>query len=170
MFNGYMFIIKESGIYKSLYLTVIGEAQIQIPSFVISSDWRWDVRMVPGWIIWFRFSVGLTFGWRKWNSFRLWYSMVEVSTVQWITCEEVQVHNIHTRCKENLHLSLTGLTLVPKGVAYAGCKLYNHLPPQIQKISNNVALFKTTLKKFLLQYVFYSTDEYCQQNYNDYDC
>ena len=81
-----------------------------------------------------------------------------------------QVHNIHTRYKENLHPSSTGLTLVQKGVAYTGCKLYNHLPPQIKKVSNNVALFKTTLKKFLLQYVFYSMDEYYQQNYNDYDC
>jgi len=27
-------------------------------------------------------------------------------------------------------------------------------PTQIKKISNNVALFKTMLKKFLLQYVF----------------
>ena len=50
------------------------------------------------------------------------------------------------------------------------CKIYNHLPPQIKKISNNVALFKTMLKKFLLQYVFYSVVEYYQQNYNDYDC
>jgi len=31
-------------------------------------------------------------------------------------------------------------------------------------------VIKTTLKKFLLQYVFYSVDEYYQQNYNDYDC
>ena len=59
---------------------------------------------------------------------------------------------------------------VQKGVAYSGCKIYNHLPPQIKKISNNIGLFKTMLKKFLLQYVFYSVDEYYQQNYNDYDC
>jgi hypothetical protein len=81
-----------------------------------------------------------------------------------------QVHNIHNRYNDNLHLLSTGLTLVQKGVAYSGCKIYNHLPPQIEKISNNVALFKTTLKKFLLQYIFYSVDEYYQQNYNDYDC
>jgi len=79
-------------------------------------------------------------------------------------------HSQYTRYNDNLHLSSTGLTLVQKGVAYSGCKIYNHLPPQIKKTSNNVALFKTTLKKFLLQYVFYSVDEYYQQNYNDYDC
>jgi len=80
-----------------------------------------------------------------------------------------QVHNIHTRYNDNLHLLSTGLTLVQKGVAYSGCKIYNHLPSQIKKISNNIALFKTMLKKFLLQYIFYSVDEYYQQNCNDYD-
>jgi hypothetical protein len=69
-----------------------------------------------------------------------------------------------------LHLLSTGLTLVQKGGAYSGCKIYNHLPPQIKKFLTNAALFKTTLKKFLLQYVFYSVDEYYQQNYNDYAC
>ena len=39
----------------------------------------------------------------------------------------------------------------------------------IKNISNNVALFKSKLKKFLLQYAFYSVDEYYQKNYNDYD-
>ena len=44
-----------------------------------------------------------------------------------------QVHNIHTRYNDNLHLLSTGLTLVQKGVAYSGCKIYNHLPTQIFK-------------------------------------
>jgi len=80
-----------------------------------------------------------------------------------------QVHNIHTRYNDNLHLLSTGLTLAQKGEAYSGCKIYNHLPSQIKKISNNVALFKTPLTKFLLQHIFYSVDEYYQQNCNDYD-
>ena len=75
----------------------------------------------------------------------------------------------NTRYNNNSHLTLTGLTLVQKGVAYSGCKIYNHLPIQIKNISNNVPLFKSKLKKFLLQYVFYSVNEYYQQNYNDYD-
>ena len=44
-----------------------------------------------------------------------------------------QVHNTHTRYNNNLHLLSTGLTLVQKGVAYSGCKIYNHLPSQIKK-------------------------------------
>ena len=79
-----------------------------------------------------------------------------------------QIHDINIRHNINLHLLLTGLTMVQKGVAYSGCKIYNHLPPQIKNISNNVALFKSKLKKFLLRYVFYSADEYYQKSYNDY--
>ena len=79
-----------------------------------------------------------------------------------------QIHSIHTRHSDNLHLPQTGLTLVQKGVAYSGCKIYNHLPLHIKNISNNVPLFKSILKKLFLQYVFYSVDEYYQQNFNDY--
>jgi len=77
---------------------------------------------------------------------------------------------VHVFRLVHFRFSSRGLTLFQKGVTYSGCKIYNHLPPQIKKNSTNVALFKTTLKKFLLQYVFYSVDEYYQQNYNDYDC
>ena len=80
-----------------------------------------------------------------------------------------QIHSIHTHHSDNLHLSQTGLTLVHKGVAYYGCKIY-HLPLHIKKISNNVPLFKSILKKLLLQYVFYSVDEYYQQSFDDYVC
>ena len=79
-----------------------------------------------------------------------------------------QIHNIYTLHNDNLHLPSSGLTLIQKAVANSGCKIYNHLPSQIKNISNNAALFKSTLKKFLLHYVFYSVDEYCHQSYNDY--
>ena len=81
-----------------------------------------------------------------------------------------QIHNLHTRSNDNLHLLSTSLTLVQRGAAYSGSKIYNHLPTQIKQLSTNVVLFKTALKKFLLHYVFYSIDEYYQQNYNDYAC
>jgi len=74
-----------------------------------------------------------------------------------------QIRDINTRHNNNLHLPSAGLTLVQKGVAYSGCKIYNHLPPQIKNISNNVTLFKSKLKKFLLWYAFYSVDEYYQK-------
>ena len=37
----------------------------------------------------------------------------------------------------------------------------------LKNISNNVPLFKFLLRKLLLQYAFYSVDEYYQQNFND---
>jgi len=37
-----------------------------------------------------------------------------------------------------------------------------YIKPLYLFISTNVALFKTMLKKFILQYVFYSVDEYYQ--------
>ena len=58
-----------------------------------------------------------------------------------------QIHSMHTRHSDNLHLPQTGLTLVQKGVAYSGCKIYNHLPLHIKNISKNVPLFKSILKK-----------------------
>ena len=72
------------------------------------------------------------------------------------------VHDIHTRHNNDLHLPSVGLSLVQKGVLYSGCKIYNHLPSNIKYLSNNVTLFKFTLKKFLIQYLFYSLDEYYQ--------
>ena len=79
------------------------------------------------------------------------------------------IHNVNTRNNDNLHLPFMSLTLVQKGVAYSGFKIYNHLPLQIKNISHNITLFKSTLKKFFFQHVFYSIDEYYQLQYNDYD-
>ena len=79
------------------------------------------------------------------------------------------VHDIYTRNNDNLHIPSTSLALVQKGVLYSGCKIYNHLPLKIKNTSNNVTLFKSTLKKFLFQHMFYSLDEYYQLTYNDYD-
>ena len=95
--------------------------------------------------------------------------LLYVATNKKLFSHNSQIHDINTRHNNNLHLPLTDLTLVQKGVAYSGCKIFNHLPPQIKNISNNVALFKSKLKKLLLQYVLYSVDEYYQQNYKDYE-
>ena len=78
------------------------------------------------------------------------------------------IHNVNTHNNDNMHLPSTSLTLVQKGVAHSGCKIYNHLPLQIKNISHNVTLFKSTLKKLFFQHVFYSIDEYYQLQY-DYD-
>jgi len=102
-----------------------------------------------------------------WTRFSL---LLFVATNKKLFSHNSQIHDINTRHNNNnLHLPLTGLTLVQKGVAYCGCKIFKHLPPQIKNILNNVPLFKSKLKKLLLRYVFYSVDEYYQQNYKDYE-
>ena len=47
------------------------------------------------------------------------------------------------------------------GVFYMGIKLYNGLPPPfIKRESNNIPKFESLLKKFLLDNIFYSLDEF----------
>ena len=72
-----------------------------------------------------------------------------VATNKKLFSHNSQIHDINTCHNNNLHLPLTGLTLVQKDVAYSGCKIFKHLNPQIKNISNNVALFKSKLKKLL---------------------
>jgi len=78
-----------------------------------------------------------------------------------------QIHGIYTRHSEDLHLPQTGLTMVQKGVAYSGCKIYNHLPVHIKNALNNIPLFKKLIKRLLSKYVFYSIDEYYQQKFDN---
>ena len=49
-----------------------------------------------------------------------------------------------------------------KGVLYSGSKIYNRLPLSIKAHSNNAKCFKATLKRYLIEHVFYSLDEYYQ--------
>jgi hypothetical protein len=71
-----------------------------------------------------------------------------------------EIHDINTRCKHNLHLPTTNLTLVQKGVLYSWSKIYNCLPSSIKAHSNDAKRFKTPLKSYLIEYAFYSLEEY----------
>ena len=73
-----------------------------------------------------------------------------------------EIHELNTRYNQNLHLPSTNLTLVQKGVLYSGSKIYNCLPLSIKALSNNAKRFKATLKRYLIENVFYSIDEYYQ--------
>ena len=73
-----------------------------------------------------------------------------------------EIHYINTRYNYNLHLPSTNLTLVQKGVLYSGSRLYNHLPLNIKILSNEAKRFKSTLKSYLIEHMFYSPDEYYQ--------
>jgi len=73
-----------------------------------------------------------------------------------------EIHELDTRYNQNLHLRSTNLALVQKGVLYSGSKIYNYLPLSIKAHSNNAKRFKATLKRYLVEHVFYSIDEYYQ--------
>ena len=70
------------------------------------------------------------------------------------------IHTINTRNKSNLFLPQTRLTKCQKGVYFAGVKIFNHLPENVKKLSDNTKKFKSELKKLLLLGSFYSIGEF----------
>jgi hypothetical protein len=47
-----------------------------------------------------------------------------------------------------------------KSLAYAGVKIYNHLPANIKDLACYVKSFKKALKNYLHEHSFYTVDEY----------
>jgi hypothetical protein len=47
-----------------------------------------------------------------------------------------------------------------RGVLYSSIMVYNNLRQNIEMMSDNVKIFKRTLKSFLITNAFYSIDEY----------
>lgn len=72
------------------------------------------------------------------------------------------IHDQNTRYNHNLHLPITNLTLVQKGVLHSGIKIYNHLPTHIKTLSKDPKHFKLKLKSFLLEQTLYSLEEFYQ--------
>ena len=71
-----------------------------------------------------------------------------------------EIHNINTRCNINWHLPVCNLTLFQKGACFSGINLFKHLPPKIKSLSNEIKLFKPTLKRFLNTHSFYPGSAY----------
>jgi hypothetical protein len=76
----------------------------------------------------------------------------------------LEVHNHDTRSAKNFHLPITKLTIYQKGAYYTGIKIFNYLPNDIKNVANEIQFCKKTLKRFLLDNSFYSTDEYFNAN------
>jgi hypothetical protein len=70
------------------------------------------------------------------------------------------IHTKNTRNKFNLFLPQTKLTKYKKGIYFADTKIFNYLPENIKKLSDNTNKFKSELKKFLLLGLFYSIEEF----------
>ena len=74
----------------------------------------------------------------------------------------LEIHDLNTCFNYNLHLPSTNLTIVQKGVLYSGSKIYNHLQSNIKVLSNDAKCFKSTLKSYLIEHIFYSRNEFYQ--------
>jgi hypothetical protein len=70
------------------------------------------------------------------------------------------IHHIYTRQVEKLHVSSVRLSSIQRGVLYSSIMVYNDLPQNIKITSDNVKIFKRTLKNFLISNAFYSIVEY----------
>jgi ferric iron reductase protein FhuF len=78
--------------------------------------------------------------------------------------KNLEVHNHDTTSANNFHLSITNLTKYQKGAYYTGIKIFNYLPNHIKNVANEIQVFKTILKRLLLDNSFYSVDEYFNAN------
>ena len=70
------------------------------------------------------------------------------------------VHSTNTRHCSDLYPSLAYFTKVQKGVSHPGIRIFHCLPTGIKSLSGDVRKFKLALKRFLLQGLFYTIDEY----------
>jgi len=71
-----------------------------------------------------------------------------------------EIHKYNTRKKNNLHPALTNLTKFNKGPYMSGIKVFNHLPQYLKTLDHNSMQFRSSLKRFLYHYSFYSMKEY----------
>jgi len=78
-----------------------------------------------------------------------------------------EIHNINTRHSANLHLPSANLDIYQKRVYYPGINIFNNLPFNIKKFSDNLRTFQSALKHFLYMNAFYSSDEYTTTTTNN---
>jgi hypothetical protein len=69
------------------------------------------------------------------------------------------VHDYNTRHKIDLHPLICRTNLTKNNGLYMGITLYNKLQEQLKKLEPKYR-FKNNVKKYLLQNVFYSVNEY----------
>ena len=72
----------------------------------------------------------------------------------------VQIHDINTRRRHDLHMPSASLTCFQKGVYFECIKIFNSLPKEIKSLTSNAKAFKTALRKYLYVKAFYSIDEF----------
>jgi len=71
-----------------------------------------------------------------------------------------EIHNINSKNNSDFYQPLLHLTIYQKGPSYMGIKVYNSLPPEIKDMSHKIKKFKSSLRGFLHQHLFYTLEEY----------
>jgi hypothetical protein len=70
------------------------------------------------------------------------------------------VHGRNTRQQNKLHVPSVRSSTIQRAVYYSSIKVFNHLPQNISELHNNVHIFKTMLRNYLVKNAFYSSDEF----------
>jgi hypothetical protein len=70
------------------------------------------------------------------------------------------VHGRNTRQENKLHVPSVRSSTIQRGVYYSSIKVFNHLLQNISKLHNNIQIFKTMLRNYLVKNAFYSIDEF----------
>jgi hypothetical protein len=73
--------------------------------------------------------------------------------------------NTSTRQQDKLHVPSVRFSSIQKGVCYSSIKIFNQLPQSISRFHNNVHIFKTKLRNFLVTNAFCSIEEFITTNY-----
>ena len=60
----------------------------------------------------------------------------------------------------NVSKPTANLTKFQKGVYYSAIKIFNNLPHNIKDLANEIVLFQSALKRFLLINSVYNSEEY----------
>jgi hypothetical protein len=71
-----------------------------------------------------------------------------------------EIHNFNTRNNSNFFQVMTHPTMFHKSPAYAGVKIYNHLPSDMKDLACDMRSFKKALKNCLHVHSFYTVDEF----------
>lgn len=93
--------------------------------------------------------------------YAIWFPLISTFLVPNVTVgnsvSNSDIHSINTR-------HITGpncvkINYISKGVCYFGIKVFNHLPPGLEILSNELKQFRLALKQFLHIKSYYSLDE-----------
>jgi hypothetical protein len=67
-------------------------------------------------------------------------------------------HNLHTRCKHDLHVPNLNLTKCQGGVHIIAINLFSNLPPTNGSLNHDTHVFKPTLRYYILTKSIYYVD------------